>query len=872
LTLVCAPAGFGKTVALAAAAAASPWPVVWLSHTHADRSLTQFVRTLVAAIQQYAPEACRSTLSLLELPERPSPAALAQMLEEDLDALPDDCVVAIDDYHRVSSAAIDFLMVPLLERLPPQVHLLVASRTPPAWPLATLRATGRLAEVEADQLRFTGAETRKFLARATDGLVDEATSGTVQEQMGGWAAAVRLASIALRQPNGGPDALLGLARRVKPRAIEYLLDEVVVELPPRVQGFLVRTAICGERISPALADALLAEADGVVDSAAALQQLERDGLFVTCEDEAGEWYRYHDLLRAALRRRLREQYSAEQIRELHSRASSWFAQSDRVVEAVRHALAAGERYRAGEIIAAHVPAAFEWHQWARVAEWLELLPAEVVDDCPELLLAAGWVAHRRLQYNRLLTSLERVRTWLGQHAQSMPPKRVQAIEAECDAQWAAFYQRYSDAARAVTHARSAWERLPAAAAHARGQAGCTLGLAAQVLGQRDVVEGLLESERAIELRAYPAATLHVWLAVMHLHFATGDLGNAEQAATYILRRATDLHLDFLAAWAHYFLGRINYEWGRLDVAATHFEPVVDLRHSAPVIALRASLQGLARTYVALGRPVASSDTVAHLLALREGPCFVEEEVGRAFEAHLAFFQGDLKTALDWLDSTPHQPRREVAYAFEFPAITRVELLLAEGSPSAVAAATAEVAELLAVYTALHDTVHEIKLLVLQAMAADAQGNGEAALATLDRAVQLGMPGGFIRTFADRSPALGRLLARLPARDDTREYVERLRAACAMPRDRKTPPVPHREALLPGLIEPLSPREQEVLELLVRRFTNKEVANTLCISWQTVAKHTNNIYEKLRVSGRREAVERAAALGILPPDDGRAAGA
>jgi LuxR family maltose regulon positive regulatory protein len=283
------------------------------------------------------------------------------------------------------------------------------------------------------------------------------------------------------------------------------------------------------------------------------------------------------------------------------------------------------------------------------------------------------------------------------------------------------------------------------------------------------------------------------------------------------------------------------------------------------------VQGLALTHLAQGRPVPDAEPLAQLLSLREGPCYVEAEVALAFKARLAFGQGDPAAAFDWLHTTPPQPGTSNPNALVIPAFTRVELLLAEGTSSAIETAAREVAELLAGYTARHDLIHVIELLVLQALAAEARGHRAQALAALEQAVRLGMPGDFVRTFVDRGPALARLLAQLPPRDDTGEYVARLRAACAPLGARPAPPVPDREAMLPDLTEPLTARELEVLDLLARRLSNKEIATTLCVSWQTVAKHTNNLYQKLRVTGRRNAVRRAEALGIFTATRSTAAG-
>src|SRR5262249_24764789 len=321
LTLVCAPAGFGKTVALATAVEGVRWPVAWLSLTAGDSSLTRYVRYFVAAIQRCYPDTCHSTLSLLELPELPSPTAIARALEEDVDALPDDCVVVLDDYHMIDCADVDRLLGEQLQRLPPQLHLAVASRTQPAWPLASLRAAGLLVEVGADALRFTPAETRAFLRRAMRDLADDPTTTTVHQQMAGWAAGVRLAAITLQQPTSAPETPHSIGRRVALHAIEYLLDEIVTKQPPHVANFLVQTSIC-DRVSPALADALLAGADYPPDTAALLPQLERAGLFVAREGVAGVWYRYHDLLRAAPERRPPQHYDPAHIRTPPSRATA----------------------------------------------------------------------------------------------------------------------------------------------------------------------------------------------------------------------------------------------------------------------------------------------------------------------------------------------------------------------------------------------------------------------------------------------------------------------------------------------------------------------------------------------------------------------
>src|SRR5262249_44585490 len=214
-----------------------------------------------------------------------------------------------------------------------------------------------------------------------------------------------------------------------------------------------------------------------------------------------------------------------------------------------------------------------------------------------------------------------------------------------------------------------------------------------------------ESDRGIEVQAYPAAALHVRLAVLNTQFATGDFAAAEQTASYLVSRTTEQRVDFIAAWAHYALGRIHYERDDLHAAAKHYRSVVELRDSAPVFALRASLQGLALASRGLDQPLTGSEPIAQLYTLPGGPYLVEEEVAAAFDARLALVHGTREAALEWLHGTPPQPSIEHAFAVEVPAITRVAVLLAEASPAAIETAAREVARLIAVYTARHDAIH-----------------------------------------------------------------------------------------------------------------------------------------------------------------------
>jgi LuxR family maltose regulon positive regulatory protein len=311
------------------------------------------------------------------------------------------------------------------------------------------------------------------------------------------------------------------------------------------------------------------------------------------------------------------------------------------------------------------------------------------------------------------------------------------------------------------------------------------------------------------------------------------------------------------------LGYIHYVWNDLTAAESHLAALVELRHRANPYTLVAGLHGLTLVHLAQGRPPASSAAAQQLLALAPILRAIDEDVARAFEARLAFLQGDLDLARQWAQTASPVRRNNPTFYFEHPEVTRARILIALGEATMIAEACRVLEDLLAFYSAQHHTPWTIAILAVQALAYQARGATSSALAALQRAVELAAPGGFVRTFLDLGPGLKPLLLQLQRHGVAPAHTADLLAAFAEQSEKPAAPVPPRESGGEWLIEPLTPRELEVLTLLARRRTNKEVARILYISWQTVAKHTVNIYQKLRVANRRDAVRRAQTLGLLP---------
>jgi LuxR family transcriptional regulator, maltose regulon positive regulatory protein len=379
LTLVSAPAGFGKTTLLAEWLAAAPSDgrsVAWLSLGQRDNDPELFWTYVVAALTTAAQGAGASALSVLQPPQPPSEAGLATLLN-DLDAISNDVVLVLDDYHVIDARDVQDGMTFLLEHLPPQIHLVVGSRADPALPLARLRARGELAEIRAADLRFTPGEAAAYLNEAMGLALTTADVAALERRTEGWIAALQLAALSLQGREDTTAFIAGFAGDDR-YIVDYLAEEVLQRQPEHVQHFLLQTSIL-DRLCGPLCDAVTGQDGGK----AKLAGLERGNLFLVPLDDRRRWYRYHQLFADVLQAHLRDE-QPEDVSDLHRRASAWYQQNGDPAAAIRHALAAGDFERAADLVELAIPAMRKSRQEAAVRGWLELLPDEVIRVRPVL--------------------------------------------------------------------------------------------------------------------------------------------------------------------------------------------------------------------------------------------------------------------------------------------------------------------------------------------------------------------------------------------------------------------------------------------------------------------------------------------------------
>jgi LuxR family maltose regulon positive regulatory protein len=869
LTLISAPPGYGKTVLMSSFLQGHTLPWVWLSLDEQDNDLHLFLDYFVAALDTLSPGALRQTQSLLAGHNLPPVTVIADSLLNELDELAtrqnsEFCLV-LDDLHVIQDAAIfSFLSALLLHPLP-GMHLVLLTRQDPPLGLQAFRARNQMREIRSSDLRFTPAEAAQFLEHAVTIPLQDKDIAALVEQTEGWAAALRLASLTLHY-RGDVDPELAQWHAENRYVMDYLVSEVLAHVPPPIEDFLLKTSIlnllCGS-----LCDAVVDPAGQARQGHSYLERLEAMNLFTMSLDEPGHWYRYHHLFQAVLRRQLAVKLSVQDIEALHLRASVWFAGHGFLELALEHALAGNDVPSAVQLVAQHRHELLNAEQWPRLERWLRLFPAATLEQYPDLLLAKAWIAELdRAPAHKVLTMLDQAEAHLAQGA--APPERARQMQGEIDALrcmekgFAA-----NDPQGAIQLATRALELMPQEWYMARTQAYLHLAGSYQVSGQLDRAYALLAAAQQEEVANSPTPRLRLLTAPCFVHWIAADLTGALQVAqrTIDISQATDDQRESLG-WGHYFLASVYYQRNDLDAAERHAKVVQELRHLCHHNAVVHSAILLAEIHQARAAPAAARATFKRL---QEYLAEISSEVLRppvdAYGVQLAAWQGDMESARQWALTTGVKlPLGIMAYHYA-PQFTLPKVLLRMNTPASRQQAAAALERLHVFVTATHNTRFTIDVLALQALYYDAEGDEPAALNALEQAMTLAQPGGFIRAFVDLGPGLIKLLERLARRGCATEYIAQLLCAFATEpaATDHSPVLSDRPAPAAALVEPLTYRELEILQLLAQRLSAKEIAQSLTITERTVNRHTANLYQKLAVNNRRQAVATARALGILP---------
>jgi LuxR family maltose regulon positive regulatory protein len=690
---------------------------------------------------------------------------------------------------------------------------------------------------------------------------DEQTSALLADKTEGWPVGLRLLALSMRrQPTPGLSVADAFASN--PYVTDYLLAEVLSSLPITVQDFLIKTSFLDRLFGP-LCAAVTGMVDRMANGQPILEWLQRADIFLMPADDGQRYYRCHDLFRQFLRERLEQQSSPAEITALRLRASAWFAANGDLDEALHQALDSGDMTAAVQVVAEHRHELMNRSQWQRLERWVHLFPREVIDEQPDLLLSEIAVMVIRQLVGEMQVRLDRVETLLAQN----PSERNEALWGEVEARRSALCYWSGDLAGSLSIGLPALPKIPANWWYLRAYTRLFLSLVYQVSG--DLTQAYAIMYASGELDANRDYQKLLFGCVCFVHWITADLAGLARAARYVVITSDPSDMTEMVTWSRYHLGLNYYQCNELEAAEQLLRPLVTRPHSSDGHCFLNSAVLLARICQAQNRPGEARAIVDVLLSFA---LEVRSEAilndARAFQAELALRQGRLAEAAQWAAQSGSFAPIPVPYAF-VPSLVLPIVLLAQDTPASRQQARQYLTQMADFFTSIHYTAIRIQVLALQAMLDQAEGNESQALAALEQAIALAEPGGFLRLFVDLGPQLRPLLARLVQRGVSPGYLAAIGAAYGAVDSQSLAATPVSEPVrsptrsaASDLIEPLTNRERDVLLLLEKRYSNKEIAATLSISVGTVRSHIQHTGDKLGVRGRRAIVQAAKDLGLL----------
>ncbi len=855
LTLVSAPAGYGKTTLVSSWLCEANIPSVWLSLDEGDNDPVRFLQYFITTLNKIIPAIQSDLLGVLQ-EKQPDPfKALLNIIINEIAGHTTPFVLVLDDFHTISAQPILEMVTHLLDHMPLQMHLVLISRTDPPLPLSRLRVRSKLSEIRADQLRFTREEIATYLNEALELRLSSGDIAALESRTEGWIAGLQLASIAMQ---GGKDVHRFVSEFTGSHyyIMDYLAEEVLKRLPEKVSSFLLQTSIlgnmCGELCEAVVESGAIEQTNGQ----AMLWELERMNLFLIPLDDERCWYRYHHLFADVLTRRL-EQLNSRLVPELHSRASHWYEQNAMISEATHHAIMAGNQARAAQLVEQNGCSLLMRGEGFTLLKWVESV-GTYTHTHPWLSILKAW----GLALTGYLDQVEPIlQTAEGLFSPLEPAIEAKIMLGSIAAVRAFMANLHGEAQLAADYAHRALEYLPVS-----NDFSCSMrSVATSICGDASWINGNLEVARSAYLEAaqISQAAGNIYMTMIaksnlaDVLIEQGELHQAARIYAEILQNARRPDGQELPIADRLFagLGGVSYEWNYLEAADQHTQRCIMLCQQWGNYNL------LAKSYVMLAwLEQARSNFIKAQEAMRAAELMLNEQqlspmrsnLVKLALAHWWIIQGSLERAFQLVQRLGLTMDDEIPYSREPEYLLLLRLLLAQGEYDAVRSLAER---LLHMAEAAKRVGRVIEVLVLQALAFQGKRDMDQALSVLERALALAQPEGYCRVFLDEGEPMAKLLFQAKAHRIGQGYASELLSALGEVSGTEQPP-----AQL--LIEPLTLRELEVLKLIEAGYSNQGIADKLVISMPTVKRHISNIYAKLGVESRTQAVSIGRELRLF----------
>ena len=882
LTLISAPAGYGKSILASCWLASADVPGAWVSLDENDNDPRFFLAYVVAAVHAIFPGSLPKTQTLLNAPTLSPVSALAPSLINELDAIDAAFILVLDDYQVIKEKVVHDLLEQLLKYPPASMHLVLVSRYEPPLSIALFRAHRQMTEIRARDLRFSRRETAAYLQQALGVAVTEETAKNLEEKTEGWITGIHLAVLSLRQLGKIDQCLADLAGDNQQDTIsqcltllpgnsrfimDYFIDEIVTRQPAHVKNMLLRTAIL-KQFDAGLCEAMQKNSGSgkfpAMSGGEFINWLSRSNLFIITLDNEGRWFRYHHLFQQLLIRLLKSEFSEATIAALHKKASAWLERHERVIDAIDHALASGDVTAASQVLERHRHTVLNKDNWPLLENWIARFPEDCLRNQPALLITKGWLSNFRGAIWGIPPILERL-DFLRQN-EALDP----SLEGEIEFFKAVVLFWNGRIEESLDRVQRALCSIDKHRTGAQNEMDIYFATASQMLGRGQSVIPKYQQEIYQQAKDGPRKARLIGCLVF-VYLLSGDLAEALPWVRTLRDMGTHTQNQYITAWGEYLLGYIHYQRNDLKTAVRHFSKAIEWRFFMDLNSPIDNYAGLALAYQAMQHPREANETIGHMMEFTQQSTSIDlTNLALAVKAEVMLSRGDPASAAQQfgglhgsIDNSP------MLFWMVEPRITRFRTLLAQASTEIQHKIDEHLDGLLQLAQATHNIPQTIAMLNLQAMACKKLNDTRLAVTLLKQSLKLAQPGGWVRPFVVPGPEMRSLFDCLNRNEFNGSYVDAIITALddektGLSGTVSTPQTPSSPvSAASNLATTLTQREIDIIDLLKGRLSNQEIADTLFISPETVKRHLYNIYKKLSVKNRREASAKIAALNILP---------
>ncbi len=844
LTLVSAPAGYGKSTLLSYWLKTSDIPNAWISLDSNDNDIKAFLPYLLEAVQSLFPDSLQNTKTLLYAPNLPPLKNLAYSLINELDQINQSFILVLDDYHFINDQSVHGIISELLQHPPLSLHLVLSSRFDPPFGLGRLRARRQMGEIRVQDLCFSSKETGKFLEQEFGKRFDDAVMNILEKKVEGWATGLRLTILSM-QGRTDLEQIISHFPLENRYITDYLITEVISNLPRNIQDYLLSTSIL-DRFNASLCDSVCSPGSGLFECKMGgtdfLKWLETSELFVVHLDDQGKWYRYHHLFQKFLLRRLKEKISQEDIYVLYLQASQWFADKALINEAIQYSLAGKDTVRAAKLVEQNKHIALNQDRWYLLEKWMKQLPDKVVQQRPKLLIAKAWVLKFQFKFSDIPPLLSKAGTLDSEYSKEEIETEINLLNGLL-LYWEG---KGKSSMEVISHALG---KLPETSQGVRNDGLIYFAIASQMSGEGEAAAKIYQ-KKIKNISSEGTHKLRMIGSLVFVYLLSGELIKADETNRQLMEISKRLNNKFITTWSYYLQGIIHYQWYNLEKGIHCFSKAVENEYLLSSNTSLDSYAGLILSYQASQQYEKASDAIVQMIAFAKTTNSFEY-IHRAYsiKARLQLLQGHLEKALQWEAATDFSNDTGIMYFWlDVPRITQCRILTAHGSEASLCKAEEKLLEYLKFNRETHTTPQIIETLLLLTMVYKKQGKINEAMALLAQGVNLALPGKYLHAFISHLPEIADLLKKLSMQSADKNFIRRVLQAA--------------DAHKTVDDNPLSCREIEVLSEISQGLTNKDVADKLYISPETVKKHTKNIYQKLGVNNRQHAVFKANNLRLL----------